>query len=52
VIQRILIRHGFTREMADLLLEEMKGALAYFAEHPVSRSVAELETAGHDHSGR
>ena len=52
VIQRILVRHGFTREMADMLLDEMKSALAYFAEHPVSRSVAETESAGHDHSGR
>jgi len=52
VIQRILVRHGFTREMADMLLGEMKNALTYFAEHPVSRSVAETESAGHDHSGR
>jgi glutamate decarboxylase len=52
VIQRILIRHGFTREMADTLLEEMQSALAHFAEHPVTRSVDELATASHDHSGR
>ena len=52
VIQRILVRHGFTQEMADMLLGEMVSALAYFAEHPVERPVAELEAASHDHSGR
>ena len=52
VIQRILVRHGFTREMADMLLREMESALASYAEHPVEKPVAEVEVASHDHSGR
>jgi glutamate decarboxylase len=52
VIQRILVRHGFTQEMADMLLIEMQSALDHFAEHPVIHPVAEADTAGHDHSGR
>ena len=55
VIQRILVRHGFTREMADELLVEMKAALEHFEQHPEEEaSKPELAGAGisHDHSGR
>jgi glutamate decarboxylase len=53
VIQRILIRHGFTRKMAYELLVEMQSALDHFAQHPVDES-SSLALAGesHDHSGR
>jgi glutamate decarboxylase len=56
VIQRILVRHGFTPEMADQLLVEMRDALDHFAENPPGSS-STLELAGaasnsHDHSGR
>ena len=56
VIQRILVRHGFTREMADQLLLEMRAALDHFAQHSLeTASTPELAGAGassHDHSGR
>jgi glutamate decarboxylase len=52
VIQRILIRHGFTRAMADQLLAEMNAVLDSFAAHPPERSSAGAETSQHDHSGR
>jgi glutamate decarboxylase len=55
VIQRILIRHGFTREMAHALLVEMESALDHFAVHPVSapeQLIAAFEPVSHDHSGR
>jgi glutamate decarboxylase len=53
VIQRILIRHGFTREMADTLLVEMQSALEHFDRHPAepSEELAEAASA-HNHSGR
>jgi len=56
VIQRILVRHGFTRAMADELLVEMKAALEHFEERPEDE-LTTLELAGvvgvsHDHSGR
>ncbi len=56
VIQRILIRHGFTQAMADTLLEEMQSVLHHFDKHPEQIPAAEeLLGAGseaHDHSGR
>jgi len=52
VIQRILIRHGFTREMAHALLEEMRGTLDHLTQHPPELALAAPESTSHDHSGR
>jgi glutamate decarboxylase len=53
VIERILIRHGFTRAMADELLLEMQSVLDHFAQHPPEPSTLALAGAeSHDHSGR
>jgi glutamate decarboxylase len=52
VIQRILVRHGFTREMAHALIAEMQSALDHFAEHPIDLALTGAESGGHDHSGR
>jgi len=55
VIQRILIRHGFTRQMADELLEEMRRTLEQLNQNSPrssSVSVTSLGAASHDHSGR
>ena len=52
VIQRILIRHGFTHEMAHALLDEMQLALDHFSEHPLDLALAESAAGSHDHSGR
>jgi len=52
VIQRILIRHGFTREMADELLQELERTIEHL-QHPLHRPPRfDAETAPHDHSGR
>jgi glutamate decarboxylase len=56
VIQRILIRHGFTREMADQLLVEMEAVLNDLAQpargRPSSLAHAGTESSTHNHSGR
>jgi len=52
VIQRILIRHGFTRDMAHALLEEMRSTLDYLTQHPPELTLATVESTSHDHSGR
>ena len=56
VIQRILVRHGFTRAMADELLVEMKAALAKLEslseEEAFSLVGAGEQAQSHDHSGR
>lgn len=39
VIQRVLIRHGFSRDMADLLLADIKRSIEHFKKHPVASSL-------------
>ena len=54
VIQRILVRHGFTQAMAEVLLTEMSTILDRLVQHPPDPS-STLVLAGaavHDHSGR
>jgi glutamate decarboxylase len=56
VIQRILIRHGFTPAMADTLLLEMQSIIDDLSRHPPEPSstlvLAGAEASSHDHSGR
>ncbi len=52
VVQRILVRHGFSRDLGDLLLDDFRRALDHFTRHPVARPLAENETGGHNHTGR
>lgn len=50
VIQRILVRHGVSYDLASLLLDDMKRAIAYFEKHPVSSPLTEKESGGFNHS--
>lgn len=47
-IQRILVRHGFTRDLADLLVDDFRMALDYFVKHPISPS-SETVAGGFNH---
>lgn len=49
VIQRILVRHGVSRDLGSLLLEDMKRALEYFEEHPISKHMSAEESSGFSH---
>ncbi|MBW6396406.1 glutamate decarboxylase [Roseomonas sp. HJA6] len=49
VIQRILVRHGVSFDLATLLINDMKRALAFFAQHPVSRPLTAAEGSGFSH---
>ena len=52
VVQRILVRHGFSRDLAKLLLVDIERMINRFKKHPVASSLTEAEAGGHDHSGR
>ena len=52
VIMRLVLRHGFSRDLADLFLEDLKRALAYFEKHPTCNPQASEEISGFDHGGR
>jgi glutamate decarboxylase len=51
VVQRILVRHGFSRDMAGLLIDDLDRAVKYFAAHPVSCPLTGAESAAFNHSG-
>ncbi len=52
VVQRILVRHGFTREMAEELLLELQRTIDHL-QHPASRPRRrDGGTGSHNHSGR
>jgi hypothetical protein len=51
VVQRILVRHGFSRDLANLLLDDLRRSLDHFQTHPVSKPLTELEAGGFNHSG-
>jgi len=49
VIQRILVRHGVTKDLGALLIEDMKRTFEYFKKHPITNSMEEHEAGGFHH---
>jgi len=48
VILRILCRHGFSKDMADLMLADLDRSLEHFAKHP-GQNLLESEAGGFKH---
>ncbi len=51
-IQRILVRHGFSRDMADLLLADIHRSLKTLENHPPSTSLSEREVGSFNHDAK
>lgn len=49
VIQRVLIRHGFSRDLAELMIEDLKRSIDYFQKHPTANSLTESEGKSFHH---
>lgn len=49
VVQRILVRHGVSLDLASLLLEDIKRTLDHYEKHPVSKPLSEQEASGFNH---
>ncbi len=49
VIQRILVRHGVSRDLGTLLMEDIRQALDYFNRHPVKTPLTDEEASGFHH---
>jgi len=49
VIQRILVRRAVSRDLAALLLRDLKTALTHFEGHPVAANLSEKEGSGFHH---
>jgi len=50
VIMRILVRHGVSRDLADLLITDLKSCMAYFEKNPVTHKGTEEESGSFKHS--
>jgi glutamate decarboxylase len=48
-IQRILVRHGVSRDLGLLLVDDMKRAIDYFKKHPVQSQMTAAEASGFHH---
>jgi glutamate decarboxylase len=48
-VQRILVRQGVTRDLACILLDDLKDAIAHFAAHPVAVGMRAEEASGFNH---
>ncbi|WP_225727757.1 MULTISPECIES: glutamate decarboxylase [unclassified Nocardia] len=51
-IMRVLVRHGFSHDMADLLLADMRRALGQLDRHPPSSSMTQEESGGFTHDAK
>lgn len=49
VIQRVLIRHGFSRDMADLMLDDLRRSIEYLQKHPTTNSLDKSEGESFHH---
>ena len=49
VVQRILVRHGVSKDLGDLLVKDFERCLAHFADNPVSKSLTQKEAGGYTH---
>ena len=48
-VQRILVRHGFSRDLASLLMNDYRDAVAHFDKHPVTSPLTSEEASGFNH---
>ena len=49
VVQRILVRHGVSKDLGDLLIKDIKRCLAYFEENPLAKPLTEKDAGGYKH---
>ena len=52
VVMRILVRHGVSRDLIDLLVTDLKGCMAYFEKNPVTHKGTEEESGSFTFSPR
>lgn len=50
VVQRILVRHGVSRDLGGLLLDDIRRTMAYFEKNPVTSPLPEEIAGGYKHT--
>ncbi|RKG57758.1 glutamate decarboxylase [Corallococcus sp. CA054B] len=49
VVQRVLVRHGVSRDLATLLVHDLVASIEHFRRHPVSTPMSQQEASGYHH---
>ncbi|MEN0015014.1 MAG: glutamate decarboxylase, partial [Solirubrobacteraceae bacterium] len=49
-VQRILVRQDVSRDLASLLLDDLRDAVHHFDKHPVSVPMTPVEASGFSHT--
>ena len=49
VVIRFIVRHGFSRDMADMLLEDIKRSVEHLEQHPPGKTLTAAEATGFTH---
>ncbi|MHA7633439.1 glutamate decarboxylase [Corallococcus sp. M7] len=49
VVQRVLVRHGVSRDLATLLVHDLVSCIEHFRRHPVSTPMSKEEASGYHH---
>lgn len=52
VVMRVVLRHGFSVDMASMFVEDVKHCLEYFEKHPISVVQTASDVNQFEHSGR
>ncbi len=52
VIMRALVKHGFSRDLANLFIDDLKRCMAHFDKHPPKRHMTEELGLSFSHTGR
>jgi glutamate decarboxylase len=50
VVQRILVRQGVSRDLAAILLDDLRASIAHFDKHPVVVPMEPEEAGGFSHT--
>jgi glutamate decarboxylase len=50
VVQRVLVRHGVSRDLADILVDDIHRSLSLLEKHPVAHPLTETEAGGYHHN--
>ncbi len=50
VVMRVMVRQGFTKDLADLFLEDFKRMVDFFEKHPVTSPMTAEEGTAFHHS--
>ncbi len=49
VVMRIMVRHGVSRDLGDLLVADIKRSMEYFKNHSITTPMTEVEAGGFHH---